>query len=181
MNGTRCNGDSQRGVTMLELLVAVVILGILAAIAAPYMGNYIERQRWVGAAEAVYGQLQHAKRSAMANNTTIYFNAADAASTNWCTGYGDAGTCDCKTASSCQVNGQDTLTARATDYPGIQLLDKSAPASTSISSDFSMPGISATAKTLVVRSSKLGDIEIVISSVGRVKICSDSLGRYPGC
>jgi len=173
--------ELQHGVTLLELMVTIAIIGILAAIAGPYMGDYVERQRWVGATEAVYGQLQQAKRAAISNNKPIYFKVTAAASANWCAGYGEAATCDCGVANSCQINSQDTLQVSATDYPGISVLNKSTPADTSISGSFTMPGVSADDRTLVIRSASLGDIEVVVGPTGRVKVCSDDLGQYPDC
>jgi type IV fimbrial biogenesis protein FimT len=169
------------GFTLFELLITIAILGIVAALAAPYMGNYVERQRLIGATEAVYGQLQQAKRAAISNNRQVYFTVASAASASWCAGFGDSAGCDCKIVSSCQVNGQDTLPVTSEDYPGIRLLSKSTPALTTISTSFIMPGISANNDTLVVRSDELGDVEVIISPAGRVRVCSDVLSQYPDC
>ncbi len=44
---------NKKGVTLVELLAVIVILGIIAAIAVPTIGGLIERQR-VNAAEATY-------------------------------------------------------------------------------------------------------------------------------
>ena len=177
--------QNQSGVTFIELMISIAVLGVLVAIAAPYYGDYVERQRWVGATEAIYGQFQQAKRAALSNNTQIYVNAVSTASTNWCVGYGESNACDCGTASSCQINGQDTVSVNAENYPGISLSlaasDATPTTATSISGWFSMPGISADAKTLLVESSSLGDIRLVISPVGRVRICSNDLSQYPDC
>lgn len=52
---------SKRGVTLVELLAVIVILGIIAAIAVPTIGGLIERQRQ-NAAEATFTSVQEAAR-----------------------------------------------------------------------------------------------------------------------
>lgn len=171
----------QKGVTFIELLISIAVLAILVGIAAPYFGDYIERQRLVGAAEAVYGQLQQAKQASVSNNKSIFFQASSIASGNWCTGYSELNNCNCITGTNCEINGQSTVLATATDYPDISVLNKNTPASTAMSLEFSMPGLNADGGTIVARSSRVGDIEIVISTVGRIRICSDDVISYPDC
>ncbi len=52
---------SRKGVTLVELLAVIVILGIIAAIAVPTIGGLIERQRQ-NAAEATFTSVQEAAR-----------------------------------------------------------------------------------------------------------------------
>lgn len=175
----RLGSMRQGGVTFIELLISIAVLAILAAIAAPYYGDYIERQRWIGAAEAVYGQIQQAKRASLSNNKQVTFDILSASSTNWCVGYSDQVSCDCGVANDCKVNDQSTLVVSAKDYPGITTTASGAPSS--ISGSFTMPGITATGKEIWVRSESLGDISVIISTMGRVKMCSDDVSQYPDC
>lgn len=50
----------QSGVSMLEMLIAMTVLAILAAVALPNMSEFGIKQKLVGAAEQVYGHLQQA-------------------------------------------------------------------------------------------------------------------------
>ncbi len=52
---------NRRGVTLVELLAVIIILGIIAAIAVPTIGNLIERQRQ-NAAEAEWTSVEEAAR-----------------------------------------------------------------------------------------------------------------------
>ena len=52
---------NNRGVTLVELLAVIVILGIIAAIAVPTIGNLIERQE-ARAAEATFVSIEESVR-----------------------------------------------------------------------------------------------------------------------
>jgi len=57
----------KRGVTLVELLAVIVILGIIAAIAVPTIGGLIERQQ-IKADEATYDSVLEAGRLYAAEN-----------------------------------------------------------------------------------------------------------------
>lgn len=52
---------NKKGVTLIELLAVIVILGIIAAIAVPTIGNLIERQE-ARAAEATFSSIEESVR-----------------------------------------------------------------------------------------------------------------------
>jgi type IV fimbrial biogenesis protein FimT len=59
------------GFTVAEMLVVVAIMGILAAIATPYMGDMIRRQRIKTAAFDVFSSLAFARSEAIKRNTSV--------------------------------------------------------------------------------------------------------------
>ena len=61
---------NKKGVTLVELLAVVVILGIIAAIAVPTIGGLIERQRQ-NAAEATYDTIVAAAELYAENENTF--------------------------------------------------------------------------------------------------------------
>jgi len=173
---------SELGVTFLELVVAVAIIGILAAIAAPYYGDYVTRQRLIGASQAILSQVQFAKRAAISNNATIYVVLKGAQSQNWCVTVSQV---VASVAADCSggwivSSANQSIRVKSEDYTGITL---NAPA-TAVDLGFSMPAVSisgTTAVSLSSGSSDLGYLEINVSPVQLIDICASKLGSYPAC
>jgi type IV fimbrial biogenesis protein FimT len=61
----------QRGFTLTELLIALVIAGILSAIGAPAMGNLLSRTRDASAEAMLAGSLHQARTAAVTRNTRV--------------------------------------------------------------------------------------------------------------
>lgn len=61
----------QRGVTLVELMVAIAILGILLSLAAPSFSVVIENQRAKAAAADLYTSLVRARSEAIKRNTSM--------------------------------------------------------------------------------------------------------------
>lgn len=68
------------GFTLVEILVAIAILAILAAVALPNWGPILGSYRLRAGVRQVYGELQRARMRAIAENRRIrvqFFNASD--------------------------------------------------------------------------------------------------------
>ncbi len=62
----------QRGVSLVELMVVVVLIGVLAAIASPGIFRAIERQNAVAVAAGVASALRTARNQAMSRGTPVW-------------------------------------------------------------------------------------------------------------
>jgi type IV fimbrial biogenesis protein FimT len=83
MSNEQFNNQSMRGVTLLELLISVSIMGIIISLAAPNFSQFGDNQRLIGAAEQVYEHMQQARSDAVSRNVTTYLNYAADGTTTW--------------------------------------------------------------------------------------------------
>ncbi len=60
-----------KGFTLLELIIVIVIIAIGAALAAPDMGAWVSKQRLKSASRTVFYHLQQVRGEAVKENTTI--------------------------------------------------------------------------------------------------------------
>lgn len=93
------------GFTVTEMLVVVAIMGILAAIATPFMGEMIRRQRIKTAAFDVFASLAFARSEAIRRNTSVTITPTGG---NWASGWQIL---DSNNNMLRQQSGWDTLTA----------------------------------------------------------------------
>jgi len=68
----------QHGFSLIELLVAIALVGILAVMGAPSFSNWIQSSQVRTAAESISDGLQLARAEAVRRNTTLRFNLTSA-------------------------------------------------------------------------------------------------------
>jgi type IV fimbrial biogenesis protein FimT len=62
---------NERGFTVVELLITVMVIGMMAAFAAPQFGNILRAYRLNGAVQVIWGDLHKARLLAIKENRTI--------------------------------------------------------------------------------------------------------------
>lgn len=182
--------ECQRGFSLMELMIAVAVLGVLAALAGPVM-DLIEKRRLASAAEEVYGRLQLARSEAIRQGSNMYVSFRNEGDGSWClglSGYPDpddpsdltasVAACDCRNGTSCMVplGGTNTLQViRSADYANIST------ATGTLTSPMTLNFVRGSVtggdfedgeQSFVFNSPKNLELQIRINVLGRVRICS---------
>jgi type IV fimbrial biogenesis protein FimT len=164
-----------RGLTLLELLMALAVLAILAALTVPSFASALDRGRLKQAAETLLADLNQARMNAADRGQPQHWSATPAAAGRWCYTIARAAGCGCgdelnPVRSACQVH-----RAGGAQSPSVALLEAR---STVFHPDGrSEPGGAtfATARGEQLRVDTLAN--------GRSRVCSPggTVKDYPGC
>lgn len=107
---------ANQGFTLIELMVAVAILVIIATIAAPSFGRFIEGNRLVSGTNLLISSMNFARTEAIKRGTTVTFSTDGGLDGGWCVHTGDAsGSCAANQIRSFDSPGSLTFTETSTD------------------------------------------------------------------
>lgn len=175
------------GFTLVELMVTIAVIAILATIAAPNMMAFLDRNRVVGAGEAVYGQLQAARSEAIKQGARM--TAAFSSGSAWCVGYarGDVA-CDCTAAlggsNPCSIlgDGQNALLTAISSGP-FSGVGMNAGGPASLTFDGVRGTLTGAGGGVSFSSAQGRQLRVEVNVLGRVRLCSPdgSVGGYPTC
>lgn len=175
----------ETGFTLLELLIAVLVLGILATLAGPSMSSFVNEGRLKSAAENVYSYLVYARSESIARNANVLVSFEGSSSENWCVGITTSSTyCDCSTGSpACElstVGGAASESAKSLSGGGFSGITLTAP-----TNQWEIDGrrgvLSVTPSNITLNHPSVGDVIVSLNKLGRVKVCSNDLTTYPDC
>lgn len=74
---------AQSGISLMEILISLAVLGIVMALGMPAYGTWIQNVQIRTATEAVMNGLQTAKNEAIRRNTSVQFKLMAAGNSQW--------------------------------------------------------------------------------------------------
>jgi prepilin-type N-terminal cleavage/methylation domain-containing protein len=160
-----------RGLTLVELMVAVAMLAVLGALAGPPIGGMLARHRVQAAAAQLGADLGDTRHEATRRGGKVYVNFQPG--TDWC--YVIA----TDPAASCATEGEQVLKqVRARQHPGVTLSSAQPLVFDGAT------GLGPSVPTQVQLASARGDVVAVqVALLGRAKVCTPdgALKSLPRC
>lgn len=169
------------GFTLIELLICVTLVALLAGLAIPAMGQFIDRHRLRGAGEALVQELRYARQYAVINQVTTHFSLANDTPSGWCYAWRAAEPCDCSASeNSCTSAASRPISQlhTARDYPSIRLSLNNSTGRRQL--QFSAIRGTATAASMSLQNSA-GELQVIVSPLGRVRRCGTGLPGVGSC
>ena len=109
---------SQSGFTLIELMIVIIILVIVVTMAAPSFVDTLDRRRVINATQALTGQIQQARSTAILRNQNISIVIRRQSDTQWCFGLTDVYPFpDPAQACNCQITDINAATACTIGVP----------------------------------------------------------------
>lgn len=171
------NRPSDRGFTLIELMVTLAVAGVLVGIAAPSMRAVIERRHLDGAVSQMVGHLLMARSQAIAKNRPSFVDFVTAEDA-WSYGLDDSASCDPQISDDCQINGSERV-YRSGEWKNVRMAHTFMDAEVSFEPRRGMVSDPAA----VILSSPAGVVEVSLSPIGYVSVCAvgTPFGRYEVC
>jgi Tfp pilus assembly protein FimT len=165
------------GYTLVEALLTLAVLAILTVSATPALLATLDRQRLRGVAENLHSDLMLARSESLRLNMPVSLSfQIEAANGRWCYALNDAGPCDCRVDDACRVTGSPALAASDARYTRVRLATNLQQRTATF-----QPARGTVNAGTVTLTAGTQAVDVVLSTLGRVRLCSDQLGGYPPC
>jgi type IV fimbrial biogenesis protein FimT len=170
------SAERARGLTLMELLASVAIIGILVVLVYPTYTAYFARGRVSGAAEALAQDLNLARSESIRRNGDVTMSFSPGGT--WCYGSVAGSTaCSCTTPGSCTLR-----QVAGSAYAGVSMAMGTPPfvGNATVFMPFRAMG---DAGAVVFTHESGPSLRVSLGAAGQVSICtvSGGLTSYPSC
>lgn len=165
----------QAGVTIIELMVVVVVIGILLALAAPSFNTFFAKKRVEGVAQEFGTDLQYTRSESVSRNAPVRLTVVSAT----CYVISTVAVTTCPTAVSATIlKFVDLPTTRPARLTAAAL-----PASVEFDPVRGMPSSGAATSFTVNNTLTAAELTLTVNVAGRVQVCSGSgsIAGYTAC
>lgn len=160
-----------RGLTLIELVIALGICAVLMSLAVPSFGQYLQRQRLKAAAQGLELDLREARFEAARRGSALFVSFQGGA--DWCYTLSTSADCDCHVQQACRLK-----VTRGSDLRGVQLLE-----ARTVSFDPATGQADQAGQTAVWASTGGERVKVSVGAMGRPAVCTTegSLPPFPAC
>ncbi len=156
------------GFTLMELIITILVMTILLGIGVPSYLQFKEDNTLLGAAQALYADIQFARSEAIKRNTDDVVVHLFQTGNDWCYQVSDNVDCDSCADSDCDIHNDNILRGVSwASYPNVSM--------TSSTSDVQIQSRRATMNSnqIIFSYGQTGkEVEVRTTPLGRVFICT---------
>ena len=158
-----------RGLTLLELAIAIAILVILATVALPQLAVQLDQRRLHAAAEALASDLGEARFEAARQGRSVHLVVQSG--TAWCWALATDPACPCGLRQASELR-----SATPTEHQGIQTL-QGQPV------QLNATGTAQGSGEITLQSNRGSRLRVQVQALGRPRVCTERgpAQRYPAC
>jgi len=188
----------QKGFTLVEVMIVVLLLALILNFAVPELSRFFERNRLKAAAEEVYSQIHYARSETIKQSTPLFMRFVANNTSTWSFGIDTATGCTPTDAlggaNPCTIMVGATAVRKAVvngadeaNFTNIKMSLKDSGGTTVNPFEIAFDQVrgTATAGTITLTSPNGWIINNVVSVLGHVKVCSPSgagkISGYPAC
>jgi type IV fimbrial biogenesis protein FimT len=154
-----------RGLTLLELVIALALVALVASLALPSFGSVAERARLKSTAETLASDFAEARYEAAKRGQSLHVELSPGP--DWCWAVATHPTCPCGEAGPCRLKSE-----RAADHGGITLVESHA-------ARFDANGTADGVGFATFQAPHGERLRVEVAPLGRARICAPA-GEVPG-